>query len=91
MITVLTNSFLLACEKIRFSSLFAAGDVSHGGTCSSARKVPSGKERGETDAGVSQATFLPVTMMLVSQARRIACENSPHVRKSGARNRRNSC
>ena len=39
----------------------------------------------------SQATFLPVTMMLVSQARRIACENSPHVRKSGARNRRNSC
>ena len=33
----------LACENIRFSSLFAAGDVS------SARNVPSGEERGETD------------------------------------------
>ena len=32
----------LACEGIRFSSLFAAGDVS--------RNVPSGGERGETDA-----------------------------------------
>ena len=32
----------LACENIRFSSLFAAGDVS-------ARNVPSDKERGETD------------------------------------------
>ena len=32
---------LLACENIRFSSLFAAGDVS--------RNVPSGEERGETD------------------------------------------
>ena len=31
----------LACENIRFSSLFAAGDVS--------RNVPSGEERGETD------------------------------------------
>ena len=32
---------LLASENIRFSSLFAAGDVS--------RNVPSGEERGETD------------------------------------------
>ena len=32
---------MLACENIRFSSLFAAGDVS--------RNVPSGEERGETD------------------------------------------
>ena len=31
----------VACENIRFSSLFAAGDVS--------RNVPSGEERGETD------------------------------------------
>ena len=31
----------LACENIRFSSLFAAGDFS--------RNVPSGEERGETD------------------------------------------
>ena len=32
----------LACENIRFSSLFAAGDVS-------ARNVPSDEERGEKD------------------------------------------
>ena len=32
---------LIACENIRFSSLFAARDVS--------RNVPSGEERGETD------------------------------------------
>ena len=32
----------LACESIRFFSLFAAGDVS--------RNVPSGEEQGETDA-----------------------------------------
>ena len=31
----------LACENIRFSSLFADGDVS--------RNVPGGEERGETD------------------------------------------
>ena len=31
----------VACENIRFSSLFAAEDVS--------RNVPSGEERGETD------------------------------------------
>ena len=36
----------LACENIRFSSLFVAGDVSCG---SSARNVPSSEERGETD------------------------------------------
>ena len=64
---------VLACENIRFSSLFAAVDVSCGGTSttqrqkfhtddvismeflslsrrrSSARNVPSGEERGETD------------------------------------------
>ena len=41
----------LACENIGFSALFAAGDVS------SARNVPSGEERGETDvvAGYKQA------------------------------------
>ena len=38
----------IACENIRFSSLFAAGDVSRGGG-SSARNVPSDEERGETD------------------------------------------
>ena len=32
---------MLACENIRFSSLFAAGDVS--------RNVAIGEERGETD------------------------------------------
>ena len=32
----------LACENIRFSSLFATADVS-------VRNVPSGEERGETD------------------------------------------
>ena len=35
-------NFQIACENIRFSSLFAAGDVSRG-------NVPSGEERGETD------------------------------------------
>ena len=57
----------LACENIRLSSLFAAGDVSRGGASAthtddlksvrnpvrsadwSARNVPSGEERGETD------------------------------------------
>ena len=34
---------LLACENIRFSTLFAAGDVS------SPRNVPSAEELGETD------------------------------------------
>ena len=33
----------LACENIRFSSLFAIEDVS------SSRNIPSGEERGETD------------------------------------------
>ena len=36
----------LACEDIRFSSFFAAGDVSRGGN---ARNVPIDEERGETD------------------------------------------
>ena len=36
-------SLWVACENIRFSTLFAAGDVSP------ARNVPSGEERGETD------------------------------------------
>ena len=27
-----TTAFLVACENIRFSTLFAAGDVSRGGT-----------------------------------------------------------
>ena len=36
-------SLWVACENIRFSMLFAAGDVSP------ARNVPSGEERGETD------------------------------------------
>ena len=38
----------LACENIRFSSLFAAGDVSRGET-TFLRNVPSREERGETD------------------------------------------
>ena len=49
MITFLTILILASLQKIRFSSLFAAGDVLKGGTCSSARKVPSDEERGETD------------------------------------------
>ena len=43
---------IVACENIRFFSLFAAGKVSRGGTReerSSARNVHSGEERGETD------------------------------------------
>ena len=39
----------IACENIRFSSLLAAGDVWR----SSARNVPSGEERGETDVFAS--------------------------------------
>ena len=41
----------LACKNIRFSSLFAAGYVSRGGTKKNEtkRNVPSGEERGETD------------------------------------------
>ena len=39
----------LACENIRFSSLFAARDVSREERRSSARNVHSGEERGETD------------------------------------------
>ena len=37
------SCLFVACENIRFSSLFAAGDVSRGGN------VPSGEKRGETD------------------------------------------
>ena len=37
------SCLFVACESIRFSSLFAAGDVSRGGN------VPSGEKRGETD------------------------------------------
>ena len=40
----LKSCIFLACENIRFSSLFAAGDVSRGGT-----NVPSDKEQGKTD------------------------------------------
>ena len=40
------SKICIACENIRFSSLFAAGDVSRG---SSVRNVPSDEERGETD------------------------------------------
>ena len=36
----------VACENIRFSSLFAARDVSRGGL---ARNVAIGEKRGETD------------------------------------------
>ena len=40
----------IACENIRFSSLFADGDVSRGGMSrSSSPNVPGGEERGETD------------------------------------------
>ena len=37
---------IVACENIHFSSLFAAGDVSRGGTV---QNVPSGEEWGQTD------------------------------------------
>ena len=40
----------LACENIRFSSLFAARDVSRGGT--------RGEERGETDVFAGYASIL---------------------------------
>ena len=33
-----TDSSFLACENIRFSSLFAAGDVSRGGTSATQRQ-----------------------------------------------------
>ena len=39
---------VVACDNIRFYSLFAAGDVSRGGN------VPSGEERRETDVFAGQ-------------------------------------
>ena len=42
------SCLFVACENIRFSSLFAAGDVSRGGN------VPSGEERRETDVFAGQ-------------------------------------
>ena len=50
-------TFSLACENIRFSSLFATGDVSRGG--SSARNVPIGEERGETDVFAGYLLLFP--------------------------------
>ena len=53
-----SNNFLksfIACENIRFSSLFAAGDVSRGGTCFSVPKVPSGEAKSEEKRMFSQA------------------------------------
>ena len=49
----------LACENIRFSTLFAAGDVSRGGRYS-ARNVPGSEERRETDvfAGYPRLRYL---------------------------------
>ena len=42
----------LPCENIRFSSLFAAGDVVW-------RNVPSGEERGESDVFAGYGTLVP--------------------------------
>ena len=42
------SCLFVACENIRFSSLFAAGDVSRGGN------VPSGEKRRETDVLAGQ-------------------------------------
>ena len=42
------SCLFVACENIRFSSLFAAGGVSRGGN------VPSGEERRETDVFADQ-------------------------------------
>ena len=57
----------LACENIRFPSLFAAKDVSRGGR-SSSRNVPSDEERGETDvfAGYSVPSLPNVPLFLCS-------------------------
>ena len=35
---LMQNLLSLACENIRFSSLFIAGDVSRGGTCATLRQ-----------------------------------------------------
>ena len=51
---------ILAFEKIRFSSLLAAGDVSRGETLrSSARNVPSCEEPGETDVFAGYVDIVP--------------------------------
>ena len=67
----------VACENIRFSSLFAAGDVS------SPRNVPSGKERGETDvfAGYQRCKFW--TLLIGSEpSMLVANSNAANLRGS---------
>ena len=63
----------LACKNIRFSSLFAAGDVSRGGT--ETRNVPRGEERGETDVfagyGLLGGTFFRALR---------SCSKKPHAK-----------
>ena len=49
MITFLTTLILASLRKNPFLLALRRWGVSHGGTCSSARKVPSGEEQGETD------------------------------------------
>ena len=67
---------ILACENIRFPSLFAARDVSR----SSARNVPSGEERGETDvlAGYGDFRFLYLSTAKLSEIKNLEgyrCQN----------------
>ena len=50
----------IACENIRFSSLFAAGNVSRGGN------VPSGEERGEMDVSAGYDISGIVTTSILS-------------------------
>ena len=67
---------ILACENILFSSLFANRDVSR----SSARNVPSGEERGETDvfAGYGDFRFLYLSTAKLSEIKNLegcCCQN----------------
>ena len=66
---------LLACENIRFSSLFVAEDVARGG-----RNVLSDEERGETDVFAGYVTVSEdIFNLLVVRARRlIRLQSRPH-------------
>ena len=65
-------------ENIRFSSLFAAGDVSRGGTSATQRQkfhtddVPIGEERGETD--VFAGYYLRLYLANCFQSRSVAID-----------------
>ena len=70
--------FAITCENIRFSSLFAAGDVSRGGTSAiqlhkfHTDDVPIGEERGETD--VFAGYYLRLYLANCFQSRSVAID-----------------